>query len=87
MNAESSTRESQRATELATEYRSKGFEVVMPRSPAETPEFLREFSYTPDLIAKSEKENLIVEVKSRQSSRDLGRLSEIAELVLSLIHI
>ena len=83
MKTESSNRESQRVTELATDYRNKGFKVVTPHSTGESPEFLRNSRYIPDLIAWSEKENLIVEVKSQQSSRDLGRLSEIAELVNS----
>jgi hypothetical protein len=81
MNTESTNRELQRVSELASEYRAKGFDVVIPRSSGDSPEFLRHFDYIPDLIAKSEKECLIVEVKSRQSSRDLGRLAAIADIV------
>jgi hypothetical protein len=83
MKTESSNRESQRVTELASEYRNKGFEVITPHSTNESPDFLRNSGYFPDIIARSPEENLIIEVKSQQSSGDLGRLSEIAELVNS----
>ena len=81
MKTETPIRESQRVVELANDYQRRGFEVVMPQSRRETPDFLKEFGYVPDIIARSEKENLIIEVKSRQTSHNLGQLSEIAELV------
>lgn len=81
MKTEIPIRESQKVVELATDYQSRGYKVVLPRSRSEGPDFLKSSGYVPDIIARSEKENLIIEVKSRQTSHDLSRLSEIAELV------
>lgn len=81
MKPESSSRELQRVNELANEYRNKGYEVVAPCTPAELPRFLGNSHYIPHLIVRSEHENLIIEVRSQESARDLGQLSEIAELV------
>lgn len=81
MKTQTPIRESQKVVELASDYQNRGFEVVVPHSRRETPDFLKNSDYVPDIIARSAKENLIIEVKSRQTSQDLGRLSQIAELV------
>lgn len=83
MKPESSSRESQRVTELANEYKSKGYEVLMPHNPRENPDFLKNSPYVPDLIVKSEEENLVIEVKSQHTSGTLNQISSIAELVNS----
>lgn len=83
MKPEFSNREAQRASELAVDYRNKGFQVSTPRSPAESPEFLRWSHYIPDIIARSADENFVIAVKSRETMRDLGELSEVAELINS----
>lgn len=83
MKTENTNRESQRVTELANEYKAKGFDVTIPRSSKDNPFFLRESPYIPDLIATSAKENLVIEVKSRKTAGTLGTLSEIAERVNS----
>ncbi|MBP1885716.1 hypothetical protein [Sinorhizobium mexicanum] len=83
MKPESSSREAQRASELAIDYRNKGFQVSIPSSPAESPEFLRRLHYIPDIIARSAEENLVIAVKSRETMRDLANLSEVAELINS----
>lgn len=81
MNTKTPVRESQKVVELAADYIRRGYVVAQPRSQSEVPAFLKSHGYVPDIIACSEKENLIIEVKSRQTSHDLSRLSEIAELV------
>lgn len=83
MKSENTTRESQRINELVTEYRNKGYNVFIPKDRNETPPFLREVGYLPDLIATSDNESLIIEVKSRQTASDLDSLARVAENVNS----
>lgn len=81
MKPDNTNRESQRVADLAAEYERKGYTVTLPRSPQDAPAFLRELGYTPDLIAKSKDETLIIEVKSRETSATLSSLSAIAERI------
>lgn len=81
MKPDNTNRESQRVAELAVEYERKGYTVTLPRNPKDTPAFLRELGYTPDLIAKTKDETLIIEVKSRETSAALSSLSAIAERI------
>lgn len=81
MKAEATNRESQRANALAAEYRSKGYRVTIPRTEKDVPAFLEDAGYVPDIIATSEHENLIVEIRSQQTTGELARISEVAELV------
>jgi hypothetical protein len=74
-------RERTRVLELIQEYRAKGYVVTEPRNPEDLPEFLRGYNYVPDLIARSDNENLIVEVKSSENVATLNALTEISELV------
>ena len=81
MKTENTARESQRVSELAADYRKKGYSVIEPRHASQIPEFMRDLGYLPDLLATSPKESLVVEVKSRETASDLTRLSRIAERV------
>ena len=81
MNSQNTDRESHRVKELAAEYRNKGYAVTEPRQGLDTPAFLRSVGYVPDLIARSKSGNLVIEVKSRQTARDLSHLSQVAERV------
>jgi Holliday junction resolvase-like predicted endonuclease len=81
MKSANTSRESQRVGELAAEYERKGYSVTLPRQQKDTPEFLHELGYTPDLIARSGDETLVIEVKSRETSATLASLSNIAERV------
>ena len=81
MKTENTVRESQRVSELAADYRKKGYSVIEPRRVSEIPEFMRDLGYLPDLLATSPQESLVVEVKSRETANDLTRLSRIAERV------
>lgn len=60
-------REQELLGEVADQYRSKGYRVLVEPEPEALPEFLRLFR--PDLVAESEHENVVVEVKLR-GSRD-----------------
>jgi len=81
MSSENTNRESQRIRALATEYRRKGYKVTAPRESSDAPEFLRPLNYVPDLIATSAGENLVIEVRSRQTAKELSWLSAVAERV------
>jgi hypothetical protein len=81
MISENTNRESQRVAELATEYARKGYSVTLPQSADDTPQFLRELGYMPDLIARSKNETLVIEVKSRETSATLASLSNVADRV------
>jgi hypothetical protein len=81
MKPDNTSRESQRVAELVTDYERKGYTVTLPRRPQDAPAFLRELGYTPDLIATTKDETLIVEVKSRETAATLSSLSTIAERI------
>jgi uncharacterized protein YutE (UPF0331/DUF86 family) len=74
-------REHQRILELIQEYRSKGYAVLEPRKPEDLPQFLRGRNYLPDLVVRSDKENLVVEVKSSETVASLDAISDVSELV------
>lgn len=69
------SRERQRAREIAEEYRSKGYEVIEQPSPEQLPDFLS--GYHPGLLVRKGDEARVVEVKSRSS---LGKDSQIRDL-------
>lgn len=77
------TRIHRRVDELAAEYANKGYSIKRPTSSGDLPHFLRNAGYIPDLIVTSRHENLIVEVKTRESVHLLERLAPISELVNS----
>lgn len=81
MKNEHTNREWQRIRELANEYGSKGYDVVLPRTKFDVPEFLRDEGYIPDLVVTSKDENLIIEVKTTQSVRHDKHIAKISELV------
>jgi hypothetical protein len=65
-------------TEIASEYRAKGYAVTVNPSANETPEFLREWS--PDVIAVSKGDRVVIEVKSAPDIES-DRTIRIAEAV------
>jgi uncharacterized protein YegP (UPF0339 family) len=81
MKPENTPREARRVAELAVDYERKGYVVTIPRGPSDTPAFLRDLNYTPDLIARSNDETLVVEVKSRETTAALAELTNIAERI------
>ena len=73
--------EKRKLDELVREYSASGYEVLVSPSTAELPDFLREIDHRPDLIARSADDNIVVEVKTRESLRGDKRLSRVSELV------
>jgi uncharacterized protein YutE (UPF0331/DUF86 family) len=71
--------ERRQAHNLAEEYRSKGYEVIVEPSAGQLPDFLSE--YQPDLLIRKGQEATVVEVKSRSSLAKNPRLRELARLL------
>lgn len=72
-------RERTRLLELANEYKSKGYEVFIEPEPQQRPHFLLEFQ--PDLIAISESDRVVIEVKSKLSLKQSNYLEILAREV------
>lgn len=78
---EYSKREQDKIKELAKEYKDKGYEVFVEPSSSELPPFLRNYSFHPDLIVRSPKENLVIEVKSSESISSAKNLENLSLLI------
>ena len=74
-------RERRKINELAREYLGKGYDVIVRPTSADLPGFLQ--GYQPDLIASSDTENAVVEVKTSETIRGSSYLIELAELASS----
>lgn len=81
MKSEQANRELQRIRELADEYAKKGYTVVHPRTEKDLPPFLRNAKYIPDLIVTSDKEKLVIEVKTSETVRRDKEISRVSDLV------
>jgi hypothetical protein len=68
-----------RLYQAAQEYRAKGYRVVVGPSQRELPEFLQGFE--PDLIAFSDTDNVVIEVKARRSLILAKTLAQMAAAV------
>lgn len=64
---------------LRPEYESKGYRFIIRPNRDQTPTFLG--TYQPDAIALSDKENIVIEVKSGRTPETQRRISQIARLV------
>jgi hypothetical protein len=64
---------------VAEDLRAKGYQVVIEPAASEIPDFVREFR--PDILARGEKESLIVEVKQPLSTSERERIRAIARRV------
>jgi hypothetical protein len=71
--------ESQRTRELAEEYRSHGYEVVIEPAHDDLPEFLQ--GYRPDLLARKGDDNVIIEVTTRAEVSGEPELRDLAQVV------
>ncbi|NER15124.1 hypothetical protein GWK08_16840 [Leptobacterium flavescens] len=71
--------EEKKVRELANEYKKKGYLVYTYPSKENVPPFLDD--YKPDLIAISENEKLIIEVKSKSSIKSSDKLTNYIELI------
>ena len=81
MNAPQPTSERETVERVAQEYRQKGYEVAVAPAVSELPDFVREFG--PDIIARSSKECVVIEVKNWVSAAESERLRVIAKQVES----
>lgn len=74
-------REIKKIQELAREYKKKGFTVYIEPTGNEVPDFIKNFNYTPDLIAISQEESHIVEVSSRDTAERLREISKLVDTI------
>lgn len=81
MTHNNTPREQKRIREVAKEYENKGFAVSVEPSGAALPAFLREASYSPDIIATSGKETHVIEVSSKDTAARLRQLSKVVEKI------
>lgn len=65
--------------EVAAQLRSQGYNVVIQPSTGALPDFL--LGHRPDMIARRDDENLVIEVKATSSTSVLGRYQELAQKV------
>ena len=65
--------------QVARGYEKNGYKVIIEPHGADIPPFIK--NYQPDLIAISEKDNVVVEVKSRTDLSTIERLKDIAEII------
>ena len=79
INDNISKRETRRINEIKIEYLSKGYKVLVNPTKNELPTFLRGF--TPDLIATSEAENVVIEIKSKGTLKESKYLANIADII------
>jgi hypothetical protein len=81
MSVPEPTFEREAVERVAQEYREKGYEVITNPAASELPDFVREFP--PDIIARSPKECVVIEVKNWVSAIERERLRAIARKVES----
>jgi len=74
-----SLRQENRITDIANEYKRKGYRVTIYPSRYDLPSFLS--GYQPDIIAESEEESVIIEVKSRRDLSQNERMYRMAEVI------
>lgn len=69
--------------EIEKEFKDKGYDVIIRPGLFQLPVFLREIEAVPDLIAKSKKDNVVVEIKSRKSIKSDTQIAKLTEAVKS----
>jgi Holliday junction resolvase len=65
--------------QVAKEYEKNGYKVIIEPRGSDIPNFIK--NYQPDLIANRDKDNVIIEVKTRTDFATIERLRDIAEIV------
>lgn len=79
MSKSSDQRERRRLLEVVREYKLKGYEVTINPNSEQLPPFIA--SFNPDAIATSENDNVVIEVSSNSSKKEVGSLAPLAEVV------
>ena len=74
-------RERKKIKQVANEYRSKGYEVVIEPTSNDLPHFLS--GYRPDIIALSDKENVVIEIKSSAKLAYSDYLTDLAKAIIN----
>lgn len=65
--------------EIAKDYKSRGYLVIIEPKSKLVPDFLSNFQ--PDIIALSDMDNVVIEVKSSDSTTDYNKLEDLANIV------
>jgi Holliday junction resolvase len=65
--------------QVAKDYEKSGYKVIIKPCGTDIPSFI--MNYQPDIIATSETDNVVVEVKTRTDLATIERLKDIAEIV------
>lgn len=73
------TPEQQRIREVAENYRSKGYEVILEPQQEQLPDFL--LRYRPDLLVRKGEESVVIEVKSKATLAHADDLQGLAQAV------
>src|SRR5688572_7547567 len=75
----SSIKHEAKVQQVATDYARKGYTVIVGPTKKELPPFVK--NYQPDIIARSERDNVVIEVKTRSRFRTIEAISEVAEVI------
>jgi Holliday junction resolvase len=65
--------------QVAKDYEKNGYTVIIEPRGSQIPTFIK--NYQPDLIATSDKDNVVVEVKTRTDFATIERLRDIADII------
>lgn len=78
-NSKYKSLESRRTSEVVKDYVKKGFEVILYPQEDQLPNFLK--GYQLDILAKKGEENIVIEIKSRESINNSEYLIELANKI------
>jgi len=71
--------EQNKIRQVAKDYEKNGYKVIIEPHGTNIPYFIKD--YQPDIIATSEKDNVIIEVKTRSNFSTIDKLRDIADIV------
>src|SRR5438876_11043331 len=71
--------ENNKIRKVAKDYEKKGYKVIIEPSRGDIPSFIK--NYQPDIIATSDNDNVIIEVKTRTDFSTIEKLRDIADIV------
>ena len=71
--------ENNKIRQVAKDYEKNGYKVIIDPNRSDIPSFIND--YQPDIIATSENDNVIIEVKSRTDFSTIEKLADIADII------
>jgi len=71
--------ENSKIRQVAKDYEKNGYTVIIEPRGSDIPTFIK--NYQPDLIATSDKDNVVVEIKARTDFATIERLRDIADVI------